>query len=50
MASTWIKDAGEGHLATVQILGHQLYPFIISGIVPRPIALLSSLSKEVRLP
>lgn len=28
--------------------GVKLYPFVISAIVPRPIAFISSLSKEVR--
>ena len=27
-----------------------MYPFIISAVVPRPIAFISSLSKEVSLP
>ena len=30
-------------------LGAGMYPFIISAVVPRPIAFISSLSKEVRL-
>lgn len=30
-------------------LGKKLYPFIISSIIPRPIAFISSLSKEVEL-
>lgn len=29
--------------------GAGLYPFVISSIVPRPIAFISSLSKEVRV-
>ena len=30
-------------------LGAALYPFVISAVVPRPIAFISSLSKEVRM-
>lgn len=30
-------------------LGAGLYPFVISSVVPRPIAFISSLSKEVRM-
>lgn len=32
-----------------QELGAGMYPFIISAVVPRPIAFISSLSKEVSL-